>query len=483
MTPQITILGGGAAGWMTAAGLARALGGKGRIRLVETADAAPAGLAEAAPPSVRAFNDRLGIDENELVRRTGATFGLGSELTGWAGPGSRFFQPFGSFGSAIGTVGFHHAWLRLRALGEGGEIEAYCLAAAAAARGRFQRPSRDPGSVLASFDYSLHLDLDAYVEVLRERAMALGVASPGPRLRSVELRGEDGFVEALELEDGERVAADLFVDCTDDGRLIGGALGVGWRDWSGMLPCDRMATASAEPADDPAPFARIDARPGGWRWRMALQDRVVSGRTYCSARLSDEAAIEECGGTANIRHFRNGRRESFWTRNCVAIGAASGSIEALAPTRLHLIQSGVERLAALLPNGVAEAAETAEFDRLSIEELERARDFVALHHHLRAGGSETAVPDELAHRIAAFRSRARVVAYGGESFLTQAWLAALLGLGVRPGRYHPFADGLDADELRRALQAQRIVVGQAADSMPTHGDFIASHGLSRAGAS
>ena len=474
MIPSIAIVGGGTAGWMAAAALAHARRGQGRIQLVETPDEPPERGGEGTLPAMGAFHASLGIDEDDLIRRTGATFKLGVAFADWPHAGARFFHPFGPYGVSIDTVGFHHAWLRLGELGEGAGLDAYSLAATAASLGRFQRPSQDASSVLSSYGYGLHLDAAAYRDVLRGCAEAAGVIQMAPKLADVLLRGEDGFIEALELEGGKQVVADLFVDCTDQGRLIRQALGAGWQDWSGWLPCDRVVTADSAPAKDPPPCTHVAGREGGWLWQMPLRDRTVHGLAYCSQALDDDAAAEALLSgldrpvlePPSVQRFASGRSETFWSRNCVALGGAAGTLGPLEATRLDLIRSGVSRLIGLLPAGDFEPADADEFNRLSIAEFDRARDFLILRHG--AGRRETALPDELDCRLELFETRGRVVTYDGELFPMSSWLALLVGMGLRPWRYHPFADGLDLQDLRGRLQALRTVVRQAAESMPTH---------------
>jgi tryptophan halogenase len=479
MIPSIAIVGGGVAGWMTAAALANALSGLGRLQLIETAAEAPPELAEAATPQLRAFHARLGIDEDQLARQTQATFKLGTSFADWPRPGRRFFHPYGDYGTSIGTVGFHHCWLRLRELGDGTELAAYSLAAVAAALGRFARPSRDPSSVLSSFAYGLHVDGRRYLDHMRAYALARGVLAPEPRFAGASLRAEDGSIEALVLESGERIAADLFVDCSEPGLLIGQALGEGWEDWSRWLSCDRAVTVPGAPAGDLPPFTQVRGGEGGWFSHMALQDRVANGYVYCSGLLSDDAAFEALTGAMGaralgapvFRRFSSGRRRQVWSRNCVALGPAAVVLEPIEGTNLHLICSAIERLIALLPGGACEDAAAEEYNRLSIAETERLRDFLILHHH--AGAPAADLPDALAYKIEGFRARGRIVPYPGEIFQTAGWLSVLDGMEVRPRRRHPFADGLDLADLRARMQAMRTVIGQAARAMPTHREFIA----------
>jgi tryptophan halogenase len=480
MIPSIAIVGGGVAGWMTAAALANALKGRGALRLIETATDPPPELVEATTPQLRAFHAGLGIDEDQLVRQTQATFKLGTSFADWPRPGRRFFHPFGDYGMSIETVGFHHCWLRLRELGDETELAAYSLAATAAALGRFARPSPDPSSVLSSFSYGLHLDGQRYRDHLRAYALAQGVTAHEARFAGASLRPEDGTIEALVLESGERIAADLFVDCSDQGLLIGHALGVAWEDWTQWLACDRALTAASAPAGDLRPYTEVAGGDGGWRWRMALQNRVAHGYVYCSGLLSDDAAYDALLGGAGVRlqgdpvrrRLGSGRRRQLWRRNCVALGPAAVGLEPIEGTNLHLIQSAIERLIALLPGGGCEDADIEEYNRLSIAEIERLRDFLILHHR---PAPDVRLPDELAYKVEGFEARGRVVPYAGETFQTSGWLAVLDGMEIRPRRRHPFADGLELGSLSARMQALRTVIGQAARAMPTHRDFIARH--------
>ncbi len=487
MIPSIAIVGGGVAGWMAAAALANVFEGRGAIKLVELANEPPAGLAEGTLPSIRAFHDQLGIDEDELVRTTGATFSLGSAFADWRGQGGGFFHPFGPYGSSIETVGFHHAWLRQHQRGEGGDFEAYSLAAVAASLGRFARPSADPSSVLSSFSYGLHLDVARYADHLRQLAAGLGVVGLHPKFASVDLRSSDGFIDALALEDGQRVRADLFIDCTDQARLIGQAMGVGWQDWSSWLGCDRVVSVSTESAGEMPPFTRLQARPAGWLARTPLQDRAANRFVYCSQAIGDDAATQvlleslprQATSPPQMQRFTSGRRDLFWARNCVALGSAAGALDPLASTRLALIQSALTRLIPLLPGGAVEPADLQEYNRLAIAEHESLRDFLILHYCASGRGDgppwvgTRAIPDTLASRIELFLARARVAPLAAETFQAPDWLAVLFGLQVQPRRYHPFADGLDLADLRGRLLALRTVVRQAADSMPSHAAFIA----------
>lgn len=469
--PKIAIVGGGIAGGMAAAALGHAYKDHASdITLVE----APTNElpVSTALPTLRGFHKRLGIGEADFLTRTGALPTLGTKFIGWGGPGQSFFHPFGSYGTSIGTVGFHHCWLRLRALGDETALADYCLAAAAAARGRFAFPAKDASSVLSSFSYGSHFDGVRYTGMLHDYALARGVNHSGRALARAVLRGEDGFIEKLMLEDGGAISADLYIDCSD-GLLIEQALQTGYEDWSRWLPCNRALVSRA--TENPQPFTRVAACANGWQW----QDNVAKGGIWCDSFGGDTA---ETFSDAARFSFVNGRRKAFWNKNCVALGAAAGFLEPLESTALHLAQNGIARLIQLLPAPTGDPATRAEYDRLMGDQYRQIRDFLILHYHANGRKGQpfwdhcrrVEIPESLAYRIALFRSRGRVVVEGDEIFSLPNWLSIFDGLGIAPRRHHPFADGLQIDDLRQCTQAIRTTIRNAAEAMPDYSDFVAA---------
>jgi tryptophan halogenase len=481
--PRIAIVGGGLEAWMAAAALANAFKGQGNITVLERGQPSSTGMAEAAIPTIRIFNEKLGIDENDFIRATRATFSLGTEFRDWREPASSFFHPFGQYGISIGNVGFHHCWLRLRHLGDETALSEYSLAAVAAALGKFQRPVQDPNSVLSSFSYGFHLDPELYAIFLRDYALNRAVVAEKCRLRNVALRADDGVIDALIFEDGARLEADLYLDCTGEvGILIEQALHTGYEDWSGWLPCDRMITGECVNGGAIPPFTRITAHDFGWRLRVPLQGRTNDTFVYSSNFIDTDAVrvIFPENSPASLREFTNGRRRKFWNGNCVALGAAAGFLEPLEGTDIHLMQSGIARLLQLLPGGVSSPAIADEYNRLTSADYQQIRDFLILHYanqrsdssfwqHFRA----IDYPESLAFKIGLFKSRGRVTAYGGEVFFLPSWLSLFSGLGISPQRYHPFADGIDLETLRSRTRDIRTVIRQAAEAMPPHSSYLA----------
>ncbi|WP_421739024.1 tryptophan halogenase family protein [Caulobacter sp.] len=483
---RVAIFGGGVEAWMTAAGLARATGGQAAIRVVETGPAPTGALSTL--PALRSFHALLGLDEAALMAAARATYKLGSRFSGWT-PGASHCDAFGEIGASLEGVGFHHYWNRLRLAGQVAPLDDYSLAATAAILGRFSPPSPDPRSPLSTLAYGLHLDAGRYVAVLRELALRGGVTATRGEIRDVARDGQTGDIEAVVLEDGERVAADLFVDCTGpSARLIGQALAEPFEDWSDLLPADRVVRIGAEARRDAPPLTEIEAAADGWRWRIPLRDRLDSGLVYRGDLTGDEAALRAARvglpkhglSEPQFLSFRNGRRARSMVRNCVAIGGAAGVVEAIDASDIHLIQSGVTRLIALFPRSGGGVA-MDEYNRLGAETIERVRDLAILHYRLaqrRDGaiwdlGREGAMPEKLAYKLTQFESRGRVVMYDEETFLEPSWIAAFIGHGVTPGRHDPLADRMPLEKVRATLERMRTVLRQTAERLPTHAEALA----------
>ena len=488
---RIVILGGGSAGWMSAAALAHATHGQTPIELIESEAIGTVGVGEATIPPIRQFNQLLGIDENEFLSATGGTFKLGIEFVDWTRLGQRYFHPFGRFAPDFDSVPLHHYWLRERARGSAVPIEEYAMAWIAARSGRFDRPLADRRLVLSTHDYAYHFDAGRYARHLRSYAQRRGVVRTEGEATEVRLRGTDGFIDSLVLKDGRQVHGDLFIDCSGFHAMLNGrALGGTYEDWRHWLPCDRAITVGCAAGQELPPYTRSTARSAGWQWRIPLQHRTGNGHVYCSEYMSDdEAAAILLGnlegaplGEARLIRFTTGVRREPWSRNCVAIGLAAGFLEPLESTALHLVQAAIMRLLALFPDRDCDPLLSREFNRLTRNEFERIRDFLVLHYHAQQRDEPMwhatramAIPETLQYKIDQFRHSGRIVAEPLELFQNSNWLAVLLGQEVWPQRHHPLADlntGIDATAY---LASIREVLQRAADSLPTHRQYIERH--------
>ena len=487
----IVIAGGGTAGWMTAAALARFLERGFRIRLVESEEIGTVGVGEATIPQLRLYLQALGLDEDAFVRATQATFKLGIEFDGWLEQGARYMHAFGDVGRDVGLLAFQHYWLRARQLAIAAPLGNYALNEIAARAGKMRRGDPITGAAIPPIPYAFHFDAAAFAAYLRRFAEIRRVERIEGRIVEVVRDGESGDVTALRLGSGEIVEGDLFIDCTGfRGLLIEQALETGYEDWTRWLPCDRALAVASESVGPPAPYTRATAREASWQWRIPLQHRVGNGLVYCSAALSDDEAASTLldnlegaplGDPRPIR-FTTGKRRESWRRNVVAIGLAAGFVEPLESTSIHVIQSAISRLLKFLPGREVRDADRVEYNRQTDFEAERIRDFVILHYHANRRPEafwkacrETPPPDTLAAKIALFEANGHIVREHEELFTEVGWLQVLVGQGVMPQGYHPLADQIAEADLAEFMETIPLLYRREADRMQSHAAFIATH--------
>jgi tryptophan halogenase len=488
---KVVVVGGGTAGWMTAAALSRLVPSGVSVTVVESEEIGTVGVGEATIPSLLDYNRMLGIEEDAFVRATGATFKLGIEFRDWARPGDSYMHPFGTHGRDFDGVSFHQLWLRQAASSnpDPGPIGDYCLSAVAARRGRFTRPSTNPQSVLSSLFYAFHFDAALYARFLRDYSERDGVVRVEGRVVAVDQEAETGFIEAVRLEGGRRVNGELFIDCSGfRSLLLGETLDVPFTSWKHWLPCDRAWAVPSERQGPLTPYTRATADTAGWRWRIPLQHRVGNGYVYSSAHIDDHAAKQallaglegRALGEPRQLRFEAGRRERLWDRNCVAIGLAGGFLEPLESTSIHLIQSGIARLMTLFPDLGFSATEIAEYNRVMLREYEQVRDFIILHYHATQRSDSSfwnqcrtmSIPASLSAKLALWSGKARVFREQGELFTADGWIAVLLGQGIRPTSMDPLASVLPPGDSARFMAHVRDMIDKTAAAMPTHEQFI-----------
>lgn len=494
---RVLIVGGGTSGWMTAAALARVMPPRTiQIQLLESEEIGTVGVGEATVPHIRFFNARLGFEEADFMARTGATFKLGIEFRNWGRLGDAYIHPFGVFGEELADVPFHHHWLRARQAGQARGLQDYSLPILAARSGKFAHPHEDLSSPLSTYSYAYQFDASLYARYLRSFAEGQGVKRREGRVVDVQLNGETGFVEAVVLQCGERVEADLFIDCSGfRGLLIEQALETGFDDWSQWLPCDRAYAAPCQAAGPLTPYTRATAHQAGWFWRIPLQHRVGNGHVYSSAHCSDDEALSalvaqmESAPSMEPKQlrFRAGKRRKQWSRNVVSIGLASGFLEPLESTSIHLVQLAAGYLVDLFPDRDFDPMSATEFNRIMDLEYERIRDFLVLHYHATQR-DDTAfwndcrtmqVPDSLAYRMELFRERGLVPPYREGMFLDASWLAVYFGQNIIPRHYDPSADRVGTDALLHHLDGLTQSYRRAVESMPAHGAFLRQIGAER----
>jgi tryptophan 7-halogenase len=488
---NVVIVGGGTAGWMAAAAFSRYLNnGYTKTTLIESEEIGTIGVGEATIPPLLNFNAMLGINENEFVAATKATFKLGIEFVNWDEIGHRYIHPFGYFGQDLQGVHFHQLYLRERSKRVMQDISAWSMSGVAASLGKYARPGPQSRPPLSQLTYAFHFDAGLYAQFLRNFAERGGVSRIEGKVVDTHLNAETGFVESVTLADGTIVEGDLFIDCSGfGGLLIEQSLKTGYEDWTHWLPCDRALAVPCTYEGQPDPFTRSTAHGCGWRWRIPLQHRMGNGLVYSSAHISDDGAekllLDNLEGEqlADPRKltFTTGRRLEAWNRNVVTLGLSSGFVEPLESTSIHLIQAGIAKLLALFPDKRFGANERNEYNRQIRDLFEDVRDFIILHYWAnRRTDTEfwescaaMDIPDSLSRRVEMWRSKARVLRDGAELFATPSWVAVMLGQGILPESYDPIADCLDEGKVAAAMEHLRAGYLETAQRMPSHGEFIA----------
>lgn len=492
MKTKLVILGGGTAGWMTASALSVVLDpSKYLIELVESSAISTVGVGEATLPHIRQFNQLLGIDENEFMMATGATYKLGIEFVGWGSENSAYIHPFGGCGADLDGVDFHHYWLHLQEEGNVEAFDKYSIAAEMARQAKFRYPSSDFNSIESDFGYAFHLDATLYAQFLKKISLARGVVHTEGKVIGSKLCDASGKVQGLQLEGGAVVEGDFFVDCSGGrGELIAKALGVEFEDWSHWLPCNRAWVAPTENASELVipPFTRSTAKEAGWQWKIPLQHRAGNGYVFsCDFVSEDSAQIDFVEGldrspevAPRLLNFQTGKRKASWEKNVVAIGLSAGFLEPLESTSIYLIQLGIQKLIQYFPIGNDSLVEREAFNRDLDLEYERIRDFLILHYQANSRDDsefwrhcrEMKLPASLEEKIEIFLHTARVVSYRKGLFMPASWLAVYLGQGVRPFSYDSRVKRADRDKLALAFANLNKQVVETVKSMASHTDAL-----------
>jgi tryptophan halogenase len=489
----IVIVGGGTAGWMTATALSTALRGRYTIKLVESDEIGIVGVGEATIPMIQRFNHVAGIDEVDFMKATNATFKLGVEFVNWGRRGDRYMHGFGRMGQDLWMVPFEQYFHKMRAAGRARPLEAYSITRSAALKNKFLPPRTDIGpSPLADIAYAYHFDAGLYARHLRGLSEQRGVQRIEGRIEQVAQRAADGFIEAVVLASGQRVEGDLFIDCSGfRGLLIEQTLKTGFEDWSHWLPADRALAVPCESVPALTPYTRATAHQAGWQWRIPLQNRTGNGHVYCSRFISDDEAaavlLANLDGKAladpRLIKFSTGMRKQAWNKNVVAIGLASGFLEPIESTSIHMIQAAVQQLIDFFPDAGWSQTDIDTFNATSRFHYERIRDFIILHYHLNQRDDSAywqecaamSIPDTLREKMDLFRSHGRIQRFNNELFTEVAWLQVMEGQNLRPQRHHPLADLQDEAAIHEYMESVAQVIAQCVEVMPEHAAYVAQH--------
>ncbi|MCY7296431.1 tryptophan halogenase family protein [Alteromonas sp. a30] len=484
---KVVIVGGGTAGWMSAALLKKVIGPVIDIELVESEQIGTVGVGEATIPPIQNVNAVLGINEAEFLKETQGTIKLAIKFENWRTQGESYYHTFGAAGKSFAFCHFHHFWRRANMLGEPYSFWEYDLNYLCAEAGKFAKiNAKDP---ILDLDYAYHFDASLYGQYLRKLSEKMGVVRTEGLIDKVKQDETSGFITALKLKDGREITGDLFIDCSGfKGLLTQQTLGTGYDDWSHLLPCDRALAVPSERFENTLPYTRSIAHKAGWQWRIPLQHRNGNGLVYCSRYYSDDEAADlllsnlesKATGDPSLIHFRTGRRRKQWNKNVVAVGLASGFLEPLESTSIHLIQTAIVRLIHLFPHHGIYQSNIKEYNKLSKLEFEQIRDFLVLHYHVNERQDsqfwkdmqQLEIPDSLQQKIQLFRESGALLRDQNDLFSESSWLQVMMGQGITPKDYHPIAEQPSEAALKDMLASIRKVKLDPIAKLPTHDAFL-----------
>ena len=488
---RIVIVGGGTAGWMTAALLNRFLPPERcRVTLVESAEVGIIGVGEATVPPLVSFLKAIGVDEDEFMVATHASYKLGIRFQNWVRGEESFWHPFGVGGGQIDRLQVFQHWLKsLRTGQRNGPYDSYSLQAVL---GEMNRAPRHPGGsspVMQQRGYAYHLDAREFAAFLSRLCVQRGVRRVVDNVCAANL-DERGYVRGIQTTANGTLEADLFIDCTGfAGLLIERALGDPYVSWSDHLLCDRALALPLPQDPEMAPYTRATALSAGWVWRIPLSHRVGSGYVFSSRFISDEAAAGELLAHAGqdpdraeprLLRMRIGRRSNFWVKNCVAIGLSAGFLEPLESTGIFLIQKGAEALLENFPDRQFAEPLARRYNRQIGAAYDEVRDFIILHYILTQrddsafwkANRELPVPDSLAETLELYDHTGICNWENRMLFAEPSFYAIVAGFGRLPKHHQPMADFSREDRVVQILDEIRAQNLRVAQGLPDHGDFM-----------
>lgn len=481
---RIVVAGGGTTGWLAAAALGKVFGKKFDVTIVESDEIGRVGVGEATIPPLRTFHKLIGIDEQAFMRETQATFKLGIDFSNWGNNNESYFHSFGVNGKDCWACDFQHFWVAGRQKGLNTDpIGLYCTELMAA------KENKAMAGENSLVHYAFHLDAGLYAQFLQRHSLKHGVKHVEGKIVKVNLDEDTGDIKNLQMENGDLIEGDLFIDCTGfRGRLIHGALNTSFHEYGHYLPCDSAVAIQTENVSAPLPYTKSIAHEFGWQWRIPLQHRAGNGLVYCSRFVSDDEATHRLMSNLEGKpinepkafKYKTGRRTKVWVKNCIAMGLAAGFLEPLESTSIHLAMASILRFMKLFPQGEISQHQVDEYNTQVIDEMDNVRNFIILHYHATQRDDSPfwrycknmEIPQELEHRINLFRETGALPLQDSELFRIDSWTQVMLGQHIMPESYHPIVDMMKTEDLQHFLENLKKKVRHEVAQVPSHQECI-----------
>lgn len=514
MGKRIVIVGGGSAGWMTAAYLVKALRTVESITLVESANVRSVGVGEATFSTVKLFFDFLGLRERDWMPHCSASYKLAIRFVNWTAAPGHFYHPFQRF-DVVDGFDLGEWWLKLLRHDEPFDYACFLTPWLCDAMRSpryldgtvFDAKVRDffadkepPNAAIAGHDvqypYAYHFNASELAQFLVGYATGRGVERVVDDVTEV-LIGDDGAVTGVRTKEHGVIEGDLFIDCTGfRGLLIEQALGEPFLSFGDSLLNDR-AVAMQVPRDIDktgiVPYTTAHAHSAGWSWNIPLYGRDGVGYVYSSAFITPEEAerefreflgpdAESC--TAQHIKMRIGRRRNSWVKNCVAVGLSSGFVEPLESTGIFFIQHGIEELVRHLPGDAGvDPRMVASYNAVVNACMDGVREFLTVHYFASdrvdtpywQETKRVTPPDGLRERMHLWRAHLpcpRTIFQPFHGFEAYSWSVMLLGLNSRPDTYRPALDQLDAARARARFEALRTRALHLVKTLPSQLEYL-----------
>ncbi len=502
---KIVIVGGGTAGWMSAAFFEKALGkATGRnisVTVVESDDVGIIGVGEATIPAIRKILQFIGVPEERLFTDADAAFKNAIRFVNWSaipepGKSTHFYHPFDPPLASGGFDALTH-WLALKNAGEEVPSAWDAVSIGTMLCDHHRGPklfSSEPYQ--APLNYAYHVDTVKLGRLLRGIAMERGVERIIDHVVKVN-RAENGDIASLDTRDGRSIEADLFIDCTGfAAALVEKSLGEPFIDYSDWLLCDRAVAGQApyKAGATPRPYTVSTAKTAGWIWEIDLFHRTGTGYVYSSKFLDDDAAEKEFLEhiDSSVRDqveprrlkMRIGRRENLWINNCVAIGLSGGFIEPLESTGIHLIELGLLHLVDYMAEGHDAEPLKRQYNKIMREVYDEIANFILIHYifNKREGlpfwdhyRNKIKLPETLVAQLEIWNLRlptgtdlkSRV-----NIFEPYSYFAILAGMNALPKNGNNISPFVNLEDSKNLLRQIAQIRQEAIDALPLQSDYL-----------
>jgi tryptophan halogenase len=512
---NIVIVGGGTAGWMTAAYLRKALEKNVQITLVESSNVTTIGVGEATFSTIKLFFDFLGLQECEWMPKCNATYKMAIKFANWNAQIRHFYHPFQRY-EMVDGFDIAEWWLKTKRGEEPFDYSCFLIPLLCdnkrspryfdgtvfddKAQHLFDHESTAEKNVLAElkaqYPYAYHFDANLLARFLKDYAMQRGVKQIVDDVIDTKLT-ENGSINCIITKEHSNIYSDLFVDCTGfRGLLINKALGEPFIPFSESLLCDR-AVAMQVPIDikqeDINPYTTATALSSGWVWNIPLYGRIGTGYVYSNQFLTPEEAEQEfrqhLGSAAEncqASHIkmRVGRNRNSWVKNCVAIGLSSGFVEPLESTGIFFIQHGIEELVSHFPDKTFNENLIRNYNKIIAECIDGVRDFLTLHYYAsdrldtpfwKATKHEIQVPEELSERLRLWKTRlpnSKNINQKYHGFESYSYSVMLLGLNSMPESSLPVLEHIDEGNAIATFNAIKERAHYLNDTLPSQYEYL-----------